>query len=132
VFGALSRLAGAALVAVAFVALIIFGGYKAGWWLTADSQQRRVELNHDTYGVQADQTQIAQDVTTINQITVQISTADPGTAAALRAQRRAVLGQLCSTYAGIGDPTRLDATTHQFADANCFAGAVSQSSQYAS
>ncbi|MEK6443713.1 hypothetical protein [Pseudonocardia sp. T1-2H] len=125
------RLAGAGLAVLGVAAAVIFGGYEGGWWLRADSTQRQGELNRSSYGFQqAHRDELTSEIGAVYTASAQIaSAADGQQGSALRAQRFAVLGQVCRTASEITDP--LPAQQAQFVQANCSAGAADPSSSYA-
>lgn len=125
------RAAAAVVAMVAVLAAVIFGGYELGWWFRADSTQRQGQVTRSSYGFQqAHRDELTSEISQVYTITTQITGASGEQAAALRAQRRAVLSQSCRTASQITDP--LPGEQAAFVAQNCSAGTASPSSSYAS
>jgi hypothetical protein len=114
---------GVGMLALALLAALIVGGWRAGWWFAAQNATRNAQLIQNGY---SNQTTLRQQITTqmanLNQITVQIAT-NPSLAGPLKAQRASVAATVCQDASEIsGDP--LPAQQAQWVAANCQAGTV--------
>lgn len=124
------RWSGVALVALALLAGLIVGGWQAGWWFAAHDATRQYQVTQN--GVSNQDTlraQITSKLADVSTTTTQIAEAgsDPAEVSALKDQRAAEAGIVCSDAAQItGVP--LPAQQGQWVAANCSDGTVSPSS----
>lgn len=121
--------AGAAVLALIAV-VVVFGGWWIGWWFKGQNVNREAHLFRNSYANQQTlRDQITQNVGNVLAISTQITEANKGTKATLRAQRYAVAQIVCQDADQVaGDPLPADQQT--FVKANCEAGNVSPSSIY--
>lgn len=119
--------------ALALFALVVLGGWQAGWWFTAHNANRQAEVTQNGY---SNQTTLRQQVTSqlanVTSLTTQIAEAgkDASTVTALKAQRMAIAGMACQDASEISD-TPLPRQQAEWVSANCQDGSVSpQSSIY--
>lgn len=114
---------GVGLLALALIAALIVGGWRAGWWFAAQNATRQSELIQNGYSNQSTlRQQVTAQLANVNQITVQIA-AHPDLASALKAQRASVAGTVCQDASEITG-TPLPAQQAQWVSANCQAGSL--------
>jgi hypothetical protein len=111
---------GGGLVVAALVTGVVVGGWQLGWWMTSAATNRQAHIYQHSYGAQAAYVQqLSQAQRDVAAVDVQLH--DPHTPAseltALRAQRAAIVGQACDTYARVTAP--LPDYLASFAAANC-------------
>lgn len=120
---------GVGVFALAVLAGLILGGWRAGWWFTNQNANRNAHLIRNGYSNQQTlRDQITQQIGNVYSMTTQITVAtDQSQAAALKAQRAAIAGMACQDASEVtGDP--LPAQQAQWVAVNCSAGAVSPTS----
>lgn len=116
-----------AVVAVGLIVTLVC--WRAGWWFAAQNATRQAQVTQNGY---SNQTTLRQQVTSkladVATITTQIAAKnDPAEVSALKAQRAAIAGIVCSDAAQItGVP--LPAQQAQWASINCSDGSVSPGS----
>lgn len=119
------------LAAVVTVAAIVLLGWLVGWWFTDQNINRESHALRNSYANQQTlRDQITQNIGNVLSISTQITeTSDPGTKAALKAQRVAVVNIVCGDAAQVtGDP--LSADQASFIKTNCEAGNIKPGSPY--
>lgn len=118
------------LAVIALGAILTLVGWQVGWWFTAQNATRQYQVTQN--GVSNQDTlraQITDKLGTVTTITTQIAEAgnDQAEVSALKAQRAAIAGIVCSDAAQItGVP--LPAQQAQWVVTNCQDGAVSPGS----
>ena len=117
--------AGIAIVVIGIV--LAFIGWQAGWWFTAQNATRQYQVTQNGTGNQHTlRDQITARLADVAGITVQIAQ-HPDQAAALKVQRAAFAGIVCSDADQVtGVP--LPADQAKWVTANCAAGSLSPSS----
>lgn len=109
-----------AIGAVVLVAALSVGVYQGGWWLSEDGVNRRAEINNQSFARQsALQEEVIDKYRVLADIDVQISTATDSQAAPLKAQRKAVLDQLCLAWGQMTETATVPATAATYAERNC-------------
>ncbi len=122
-------------VAVAVLLLgggVILAGWQFGWWLTAQDATRQAEVTQNGYSNQVTlRQQVTSQLAVVYSLTTQIAEAngDLSLAAALKPQRMAVAGIVCSDAAQVSG-TPLPAQQAEWVSANCEGGTVSPNSTY--
>lgn len=122
----------ALIIVFVSVAALAVAGHYLGWWLSAQDATHQAQNTQNGY---ANQSTLRQQVTSqlaqVDAITTQIAEAgsDGGLAAALKVQRMAIAGTVCSDAAQVTG-TPLPPQQAQWVSANCTAGNVSPSSTY--
>lgn len=119
-------------VGLALLVGLIVGGWQLGWWFQAQNATRQAENTQNGY---ANQTTLRQQVTSqlaqVDTITTQIAAAgtDAGLIHALKVQRMAIAGTVCSDAAQITG-TPLPQQQAEWVSANCSDSTVSPDSTY--
>lgn len=107
---------GSAIIIVAFAV----GTYLLGWWVEEDTINRRSEINNDSYARQtALQEEMVDKYRTVSDIDVQIATATDEQVAPLKAQRQAVLNQLCLAHSQWTGTVSVPQHVTDYAERNC-------------
>lgn len=121
----------AALGIALLAAVVILGGWRAGWWFQAQNAQFGGQVNRNSYAFQqAARDRITTEIGDVFTINTQMVGTDPAQTDALKAQRKAVTAMVCRDATQItGDPLPTDQLA--FISQNCTAGAVSPASPYA-
>jgi hypothetical protein len=111
-----------AAAALGLLFAIMLAGHSFGWWLVADSTNRQAQVNQTSYGYQQSrQDDLSRLVSTVATINTQIPGADPSQAAALAAQRHAVVDQACAAAAQL---TQTPTSMQSWVATNCADGAA--------
>lgn len=114
---------GTALAVVLGIAVVIglcVGGWFLYWKLTASSVNRQGEIRQNTYGRQVGLVAgIDKNTSAIADIDVQITTAAGDQVTALKAQRKAILGQVCSDAANLNGTVDPSASAAQLIQKEC-------------
>jgi hypothetical protein len=114
---------GVGVLALALLAALIVGGWRAGWWFAAQNATRQSELIQNGYSNQSTlRQQVTAQLANVNQITVQIA-AHPSLAGPLKAQRASVAATVCQDASEITG-TPLPAQQAQWVAGNCSAGSL--------
>jgi preprotein translocase subunit YajC len=93
---------GAIIVTVAIIVGLCVGGWFLYWKLTASSVNRQGEIRQNTYGRQVGLVSgIDKNTSAVADIDVQITIATGDQLNALKAQRKAIVGQVCSDAANL-------------------------------
>lgn len=86
----------AALAVLAAIAGIAVGGWQLGWWLQQSAVNHQSHINRSSYEFQTTlREQMFKKITDVHDIDVQVAAATPDNAAPLRAQRTAIVQQVC-------------------------------------
>lgn len=113
---------------IVIVVLLSVGGWALGWWFKGNDAQLEGKVNRSSYGFQQSRMdELSHQISDLNNISTQISQADPEQAAMLKAQRKAEAQEACTTARDITQP---DPDEDTWRAANCFAGAVATGSSY--
>lgn len=120
------------VLALAVLAVLIVGGWQAGWWFTNQNAQRQAHLIRNGFSNQQTlREQVTQQIANVNAETVSIAQA-AGNAqeiTALRAQRIATVNIACQQADQVtGDPLPADQQT--WITQNCQAGSIRPGSPY--
>jgi hypothetical protein len=118
---------------VVLVALVVVGGWQAGWWFHGQNVNRTSRLYQHSYGRQtALRDDISTKLGTVADITVQLgdTSISAGQRAALKAQRLAVVRIVCQDAEQVNTVTDLPPDQQTFVGANCTGGDVSTGSEY--
>ncbi len=119
-------IAGLAVLAIALI--LGLAGWQAGWWFTAQNATRQYQVTQNGTGNQHTlRDQISSKLADVTGITVQLGTADPGQKPALRAQRAAIAGIVCSDADQVTGVS-LPPDQAQWVSKNCSAGVLSPGS----
>lgn len=109
-----------ALAGVVLAVAVAIGGWQLGWWMNEESVNRTARISNDSY---ARQSALVDDVLdkhrTALDIDVQITTATPEQASVLRAQRIAVVAQLCDSFGQIKTAVTVPTSVAAFASQEC-------------
>jgi hypothetical protein len=120
------RWSGTALGALAVVALVVLGGWRAGWWFAGQNANRQAHIIREGYSNQQTlREQITQQIANVDSIGVQIaqSAGDQAEVSALESQRIAVVNIACGDAAEVtGDP--LPSSQARWVRSNCSAGVI--------
>lgn len=110
--------------AAVLVAGIIFGGWEAGWWFTAQNANRDSHVRRTTYGYQQTlRDQITKGIGDVLDVDRQLTQATGDNATALTAQRRAMANQVCNEATQVtGDPLLADQAS--WISQNCIMGSA--------
>ena len=118
--------------ALALLAVLIIGGWQAGWWFTNQNANRESHLIRNGYSNQQTlREQITVQIANVDTETVTIAQAagNPQEIAALRAQRIATVNIACQQADQVtGDP--LPADQQAWITQNCQAGTIRPGSPY--
>jgi hypothetical protein len=107
---------------------IILGGWAAGWWFKEQNVNREAKVLRQSYGFQKTYSeQVTKGIGDISEITVQITAVSKDQAAALKAQRYAILDRVCETASQV---TTLSPDQIQFVATYCVAGNANPNSEY--
>jgi len=120
------RTTGYILFTVALLAAIVLGGWQAGWWFKAQNVQRQAHINRTSYEAQKTyRDKIVSDQTVIATIDNQIvdSTTTPEQKVALRAQRQAVVNEVCQVATNL-TASDLSTVIVTFVNSNCPEGTL--------
>lgn len=124
---------GVVMLVLAAVVLggVVLGGWAAGWWFKEQDTQRQDQVYDQSYGrQQALKSNITKNIALVNEITVQITSADPETGEVLKAQRKATVSMVCGDAVKVNEQGTFDPAQREFVDDNCEAGAISSTSIY--
>jgi hypothetical protein len=117
--------------ALALTAGLILGGWRAGWWFTAQNATRQAQLTQSGYANQSTlRAQVTQLYATLASEDVQIAQAsgDPSMVTELKSERAATAGQVCADAAQVSG-TPLPAQQAEWVSVNCANGTLSPSSR---
>jgi uncharacterized membrane protein YhiD involved in acid resistance len=121
---------GMLILAVVVIGALVLGGWAAGWWFKTENTQRNDQMYDKSYGrQQALRGQVVKNIGLVYEITAQIGTADPATADALAAQRKATVGW-CAPTPPRSTPATFAPGQSKFVDDNCTAGVIDPTSIY--
>ena len=118
--------------ALVLLGALILGGWQAGWWFSAHDATRQAENTQNGYSNQVTlRQQVTSQLATVYSLTTQIAEAkgDQSLIAALKPQRMAVAGIVCSDAAQVSG-TPLPSQQAEWVSANCEGGTVSPNSTY--
>lgn len=111
---------GAVLLGLLVVAALAVGGWKLGWWMQEESTNRRTSIANDSLArQQALVDEVTDKAADLRRIDVQVTTATPEQAAALNAQRAAIVDQFCSAYGGLTNRITVSASVAALASQEC-------------
>ena len=119
---------GGTLACLALAGGVIFGGWEAGWWFTAQNANRDAHVRRSTYGYQQTlRDQITKGIGDTTDLDRQIAQAqgrkDTNDVTALTAQRRAIANQVCNQAEQVtGDPLAADQAS--WVSQNCVMGSA--------
>lgn len=90
------------IVGVLLLVGLAIGGWQLGWWMEQESTNRRTGIANESLARQQARVDEVLDTSrTIADIDVQLATVTEEQAAALSAQRQAVVNQFCDAYSGL-------------------------------
>lgn len=114
----------------AALALIVVGGWQAGWWFQQSATDHAAHINRSSYGNQQTlRDRISADLGVVTDISTQI-VENPAEAAQLKAQRHAMVDKVCREAEQVtGDSLPNDQVA--FVSANCLLGNTNPASIYA-
>lgn len=118
------KVVGATVAGLALTGGVIFGGWEAGWWFTAQNANRDAHVRRSTYGYQQTlRDQITKGIGDVMDMDRQIAGAKGDDATTLTAQRRAIANQVCNEAEQVtGDP--LGADQASWVSQNCVMGSA--------
>jgi hypothetical protein len=120
------------LTGLAVIAVLIVGGWRAGWWFAGQNANRQAHIIRQGYSNQQTlREQITAQIANVDTITVQIAQAagNASEVAALKSQRIAVVNIVCGDAVQVtGDP--LAASQRTWIKTNCQAGVIRPGSPY--
>lgn len=112
--------AGVVIGAAVLVVAIAVGGWVGGWWLREEATNRTTAIANDSLARQSALVDSVLDRhRTALDIDVQLSTATPDQAAALHAQRTAVVNQFCDDYVQLTGRMTVPSSIDTFAAQEC-------------
>ncbi|MGH7743384.1 MAG: hypothetical protein ACREQ5_00985 [Candidatus Dormibacteria bacterium] len=123
----------AAIASLAIIAIIVVGGWQAGWWFHTQDTNRQAVLDKQGYGYQQPlQTQIGADIDTVTDLNTQLVAANgnPDLITVLATQRRQAVTHICQQAAQINPNLPLASDQAQFVATNCYAGGIAPNSAY--
>jgi hypothetical protein len=118
-------------IATGIILAVTLIAWQAGWWFRSQDISREAHAIRNGYANQQTlRDQITAKIADVDSVSVQITQAgDPSQRAALKGQRMAIAGIVCSDASQVtGDP--LPAQQQQWVSANCQAGVVRPGSAY--
>lgn len=131
--GDIAKAVAVTISALVVAAVVIVGGWQAGWWFTTHNTDREARNYQNQYGKQNMLVEnTTSDIATVLSITTQIKQAgdDKATVAALTAQRKAVMNKVCDEAKNITGTVPLGQDAQTLVAANCFAGSIKPGSEY--
>lgn len=120
----------AVIIAFILIAGLTVAGHYLGWWLSAQDATHQAQNTQNGYSNQTTlRAQVTSQLAQSEQVTVQIAGAgtDVSLVTALKVQRAAIDGQVCSDAAEISG-TPLPAQQAAWVSANCLNGTLSPNS----
>lgn len=131
--GNVGKAVAASVAGLVILGVIVFGGWKLGWWFRNENANQESHVIRNGYSNQQTlRDEISKNIGQVLAVTTQISMLRPDeqdSAAALQAQRKQIVIITCQKAAQVtGDP--LPADQAQFVTANCTAGAIKPGSEY--
>lgn len=111
---------GIGVLAILLLVGITIGGYQLGWWLNENAVNRTTSIANDSL---ARQQALAEKVSNtrddITKLDVTISTASPDVVPQLKAQRVALVDDMCQAYGGLTGRITLSPSVISFATEAC-------------
>ena len=105
---------------LALLVLVVFGGWQLGWWLSEESTNRRTGIANRSLARQsALSEEVLDKYRDARNIDVQLTEATPEQQTALRAQRVAIIDQLCDAYAQMTNRMTLSNNVETFVSEEC-------------
>ncbi len=117
---------GVGVFTLALIAAITVAGWQAGWWFKAQNVQKQAHINRTSYEAQKTyRDKIVSDQTVIATIDNQIvdSATTPEQKVALRAQRTAVVNEVCQVATNL-TASDLSTVIVTFVTSNCPEGTL--------
>ena len=115
--------------ALALLAVLILGGWQAGWWFSNHNINRQTQqIQNSDSNQRALVADITSQIATVESITVQMAGASGQQLADLHAQRLGVARVACGDAAQLSASDVLGGGVPQWIKANCLAGTVSPGS----
>lgn len=120
----------AALLALALLAVVIFGGWLLGWWFKTQNTNREARLYQHQYGYQSTlREEVSNKFEVITNINVQLTQATGSDEInVLKAQRLAVGQIICRDAAQIDAVDQLPTDQGIWVAQNCASGSVTETS----
>jgi len=123
----------AVIVGLVVVALIVVGGWQAGWWFQTENTNRQAQLDKQGVGYQVPlQNQIGDEigqVLTLNRLLAG-EMGNPTLIGLDSASRKSLVTRVCQQAAQVNPATPLAADQAAFVTQNCYAGTIAPSSPY--
>jgi hypothetical protein len=117
---------GVGVLALALLAALIVGGWRAGWWFAAQNATRQNSLiQHGVSNQESQEAQMTSGISTVLNITTQMTQASGQELADLQAQRLGVARVACQNAAQI---TNIPAQQAGWVRQNCLDGTVNPAS----